>query len=152
MNEPTKYLQHYIDISEKYSNVKEVYSEAAEGVRSRVRIFAANGRYKYQIYTEINPELKKSPFINNPNPTCVDVIRFRVGSHLLPIETGRWARTPRENRLCTACGVLGDELHAIYHCGEVNRTGLVLSEPWSSLWRDKDVFSLFRNLKVAKML
>ena len=152
MNEPTNYIKHYIDICERYSSVKEVYSEAAEGVKSRVREFAENGRYKYRIYTEMNPDLQKSPFINNPNPISGDVIRFRVGSHLLPIETGRWTRTLRENRLCTACGVLGDERHAIYQCGEVDRTGLHLRQPLSSLWNSDNVLSLFRNLKVAKLL
>ena len=80
------------------------------------------------------------------------MIRFRVGSHLLPIETGRWTRTLRENRLCTACGVLGDERHAIYQCGEVDRQGLLLGQPVSSLWSSEDVFILFRNLKVAKLI
>ena len=100
----------------------------------------------------MNPDLQKSPFIDNPNPISGDVIRFRLGSHLLPIETGRWARISREDRLCTACGVLGDEHHAIYQCPEVDRDGLALREPLSSLWNNEGVFSLLRNLKVAKLI
>ena len=152
LREPTDYIQHYVDICEKYSSVKEVYSEAVEGVKNRVREFAENGQYKYKIYTEMNPDLQKSPFIYNPNPVSGDIIKFRLGSHLLPIETGRWTRTVREHRLCTACGVLGDERHAIYQCGEVDRTGLILSEPLSSLWNNEGVVSLFRNLRVAKLI
>ena len=68
LREPTDYIQHYVDICEKYSSVKEVYSEAVEGVKNRVREFAENGQYKYKIYTEMNPDLQKSPFIYNPNP------------------------------------------------------------------------------------
>ena len=88
----------------------------------------------------------------NSNPISVDIIRFRLGSHLLPIETGRWTRTMRENRLCSVCGVLGDERHVIYHCGEVDRSGLHLMEPLNSLWKNDDVFRLFSNLKIAKLL
>jgi hypothetical protein len=152
MDEPTEYIQHYLDISEKYSCVDEVYSEAAEGVKNRVREFSANDRYKYKIYTEMNPDLKKSPFIDHPDPISGDIIRFRLGSHTLPIETGRWTRTLRENRLCSSCGVLGDERHAIYQCGEVDRTGLMLREPLSSVWNEEGLHSLFRNMKNAKLL
>ena len=152
LNEPTDCIQRYIDICEKYSCVKEVYSEAAESLKSRVCEFAEKGQYKYKIYTEMNPSLEKSKFIDNPNPISEDVIRFRLGSHLLPIETGRWARISRENRLCTACGVMGDERHAVYQCREVDRAGLTLSESWSSLWDNDDVYTLVRNLKVAKLL
>ena len=152
INEPTDYIKHYIKISEKYSSVKEVYSEAAENVKIRVREYAGQGHYKYQIYTEMNPTLQKSPFIDNPNPISVDIMRFRLGSHLLPIETGRWTRTAREHRLCTVCGVLGDERHVIYHCREVDRSGLLLIEPLSCLWKNEGIFTLFSNLKVAKLL
>ena len=51
-------------------------------------------------------------------------IRLRLSSHSFPIGTGRWSRTKREERLCEKCGVLGDEIHYIYNCTDVNRTGL----------------------------
>ena len=44
--------------------------------------------------------------------------RLRLSSHRLRIETGRWSRIPRENRLC-ACGVIQDEAHAIQVCPNV---------------------------------
>ena len=42
----------------------------------------------------------------------------------MPVETGRWTRTPRENRLCSSCNVIGDEKHYIYDCIEIDRTNL----------------------------
>ena len=80
------------------------------------------GRYKYKIYFDINPELHVSPFINNLHPLCRNIIRFRLGSHCLPIETGRWSRVTREQRLCETCNVLGDEHHVKYHCTCMYRT------------------------------
>mgnify|MGYP001195529472 CR=1 FL=1 len=42
----------------------------------------------------------------------------------MPIETGRWRRVEREERLCVTCNVLGDEEHYIYTCPEIDRTDL----------------------------
>ena len=42
--------------------------------------------------------------------------RFRLGNHHLPIERGRWNNTPRNERLCERCDVLGDEHHAVFSC------------------------------------
>lgn len=41
--------------------------------------------------------------------------RFRVSSHNFKIETGRWSRTVREQRLCE-CGIIQDETHVIFDC------------------------------------
>ena len=48
-------------------------------------------------------------------------VRLRLSSHSFPIETGRWSRKRREDRLCTKCNVLGDEVHFIYNCVNKNR-------------------------------
>lgn len=48
--------------------------------------------------------------------------RFRILSHKLPIETGRWKNVPRENRNCKLCnsGDIGDEFHYIFKCSKFN--------------------------------
>ena len=47
-------------------------------------------------------------------------VQFRLGSHTLPIEQGRFARPalPRLLRQCTACDTqaVGDELHCMFGC------------------------------------
>ena len=45
----------------------------------------------------------------------VAVLHVRLSSHELRIETGRWARIPRERRLCP-CGEIQDEKHVIVDC------------------------------------
>ena len=74
------------------------------------------------------------------------ITRFRLGSHYLPIETGRWSRKPRNERLCHSCEVLGDEFHLVFTCTEVNRTGLILPATFNELWLCNDVFELFKRI------
>ncbi len=46
----------------------------------------------------------------------------------LPVVTGRFSRTPREERLCTKCdgGFLGDEYHVMLECRNEDITALRL--------------------------
>ena len=46
------------------------------------------------------------------------ILRFRMGSHLLPIEQGRHLRLPRHRRVCRLChtGALGDKRHMLLEC------------------------------------
>ena len=111
----------------------------------------SKGRYRFQIYHELNPELQQSPFITNLHPVSGDIIKFRVGSHNLPIETGRWSRKLRADRLCTECMVLGDEKHALYSCGSIDRRDLALPISLRDLWKSEHVFTLFKRLRDAKI-
>ena len=44
--------------------------------------------------------------------------QFSMGSHMLGVETGRWQRLPRAQRLCQrcSCGVVDDEAHMVWGC------------------------------------
>ena len=48
------------------------------------------------------------------------LVQFRLGSHTLPIEQGRFARPalPRRLRRCTFCSTqaVGDEVHSVFDC------------------------------------
>ncbi len=41
---------------------------------------------------------------------------LKVSSHRLAIESGRWNRTPVNNRICEVCARLEDEYHFILEC------------------------------------
>ena len=46
------------------------------------------------------------------------VTRYRLSSHNLKVETGRWSRTNRENRTCSCeQGGIQDEEHVTSVCG-----------------------------------
>ena len=46
------------------------------------------------------------------------IFRYRMGSHMLPIEQGRHLQLPRHRRVCKLCrtGALGDERHLLLEC------------------------------------
>jgi hypothetical protein len=74
-------------------------------------------------YKEINPDLKVHPVYNTD--TYIDerkrvvFTRFRVSSHSLKIETGRWARINPEDRVCDCDrGGVQDERHIVFDCSK----------------------------------
>ena len=62
----------------------------------------------------------RKSYLSLPLPArCVtQMLRFRMGCHGLPRDTGSWARIPRADRVCTLCGPgsLGDEKHLVFEC------------------------------------
>ena len=44
--------------------------------------------------------------------------RFRLSSHHLKIETGRWARIEVERRVCDCEGGIQNELHVLLKCAK----------------------------------
>ena len=70
-------------------------------------------------YRQINPELKvhqvykTDQYIDERKRSVFT--KFRLSSHSLKIETGRWSRIAREDRLCD-CGGIQDESHVVFDC------------------------------------
>ena len=147
----TKFLKHYEDLASRYDGGKDILVEGLNFVKQKIRTLAASGCSKYSIYLKINPELDPSPFLHIVHPTSRDIIRFRVGSHYLPIETGRWSRKQRHERLCTNCDTIGDEEHIIYNCTLISRDGIQIDEI-SKLWFQPEVYEIFSRIKAAKFL
>ena len=101
----------------------------------------------------MNPELTQSPSLHRVDAVGKSMVKFRVGSHNLPIEIGRWNRTPREERLCATCGVIGDENHVVYGCSMIDRNDLGgLPPTMSTIWEHKGVNRLFKRLLQEKLI
>ena len=86
---------------------------------------------KRKEYLSINPQLKPNEIYH-----CQNVLethrraytRMRLGSHKLKIETGRWARIPREQRLCQCREEIQTEEHVILKCSQTEHLRINLVE------------------------
>ena len=45
-----------------------------------------------------------------------NITKFRISDHSLLIETGRYFRIPRDQRLCETCKIIDDEPHFFFNC------------------------------------
>jgi len=75
---------------------------------------------KFRTYVHINPYMTVFPMyvgkvLSIPDRDRVYDTRLRLSSHKLAIQTGRWSRIRREDRLCPY-GVIQTEEHVICHC------------------------------------
>ena len=85
-------------------------------IRNRINVRTTT---KFNQYKAMNPLLVQSKFYGtyiNDN-LRINVSRFMLSSHNLRIETGRWSRIERKNRLCD-CSNSGiqDEYHVLFEC------------------------------------
>ena len=67
----------------------------------------------------MNPRMEVHDMYSNRNikeHERLAVTKYRLSSHNLAIETGRWSRKQREERICPECRVMQDESHALAHC------------------------------------
>ena len=149
---PTSYLQHYVNLNNKYDTPKRIYEHFNYELKESISSKANDDHYKFKTYMEINPNLLPSPFLKHYNPIVNDIIKFRLGSHHLPIETGRWLRIPRIERLCRFCGVVGDEKHLLFNCTVINRNDLNMQCSLDNIWFHDSIFELFENLKQSEFL
>ena len=102
---------------------REHVFDAAE---RRIESMKNSTKTKTKTYLTINPSCSVHQMYTTTERYLADyrrieMTRFRLGSHRLGVETGRWSRTPAERRLCT-CGVdeVQDEAHVVYRCRFTN--------------------------------
>ena len=154
LNNKSDFLKHYTDLDKSYISSDDLKAEQIKLVHTKIRNLAADKdkHYKYWVYLQLNPELKPSPFLGRIDKVGKAMTKFRLGSHKLKIETGRWSRVPRDERLCGTCNVLGDERHCIYDCVEIPRGDLDLPMDLPSIWSYAKVNVLFKRIIHAEYL
>ena len=75
---------------------------------------------RFSTYLALNPRLDVHSMYLDSHSVLdtlrIAVSRLRLSSHRLKVETGRWARIPREERLCVCAPVIQDESHVVLEC------------------------------------
>ena len=76
---------------------------------------------KLSFYCTIKDEYSPSPYLaltKKKNPSRKALVRFRISSHQLKIETGGYEKIPRDERMCYFCtgNKIEDENHFLLDC------------------------------------
>ena len=77
---------------------------------------------KFTLYREtMNPELAPHLIYSDtdgaiPEHERICFTKLRTSSHSLAVETGRWSRIPREERMCTCGTSVQTEAHVLLDC------------------------------------
>ena len=78
---------------------------------------------KGSFYKLFKNTLKFEPYLLLQPNIVRPLLKFRTLNHKLPIETGRWENTPRENRTCKHCTspAVADEQHYLFNCESIHQ-------------------------------
>ena len=131
---------------EQVMNAPDHIRTDKEELMERVR---SNEGSKYRTYCELNPELSVHPLYLNSRFIVEDSLRitftrFRLSSHRLRVELGRWSRTPRDQRLCRCGTGIQDEQHLLL-CPQTQE----IRESFN--YHSTDLYDLFQNMDKKKL-
>ena len=75
-------------------------------------------KVKLERYARIKKEMKKEWWLRESRVWTRRWVKVRAGVERLAVETGRWKRVPRVQRVCKMCnsGEAEDEGHALDRC------------------------------------
>ena len=113
MNKP---MCKYIDgIMNGGEFVADTLAEIKDGINNKPPT-----AMKFRTYCSLNPTLEVHPLYTKKAATIPDYLRitftrYRLSSHQLRIEVGRWSRTPRDQRICPCGTGIQDEFH-VFQC------------------------------------
>ena len=111
----------YRKIQELLPNESDIVEEDR---MKRIEAIRASTSSKRVMFAKLNPSLELHKLYKNKalaEHKRIEFTRFRVSSHNLKIETGRWSRKERENRVCQCnIGGIQDEFHALFRCEMTN--------------------------------
>ena len=95
--------------------------------------------------SQLNPSLQQHKLYKNntlKEHQRIEFTRYRVSSHNLKVETGRWSRVDRGNHVCPCnIGGIQDESHVLFKC-ELTRSlrekHFIHSDSFDDLFNEKD--------------
>ena len=103
----------------KIKNIGFQYDYYGESLASAKNAIRLSNTTRRTTYLTLNPELVINDLYSGsfsiPEFARIAVTRLRTSSHRLKIESGRWARIPRDLRLCS-CGEIQNEDHVLLRC------------------------------------
>ena len=106
-------LQKLLDVGTSFDYI----SASQEATREAVRTSASSRRVAYaRINTRLDLSYVYSAEASVSEATRIAYTRIHLASHRLKVETGRWSRTPLEDRTCPCGDGIQTEQHVLLTC------------------------------------
>ena len=110
--------------TKSYRYIQTIFEDQSdiyvEDKSRRAEELKASSSTKRGTFIKLNPSLQQHKVYKNdvlPEFKRIEFTRFRLSSHNLKVETGRWSRTEQENRTCSCtAGGVQDETHVLFKC------------------------------------
>ena len=110
-----KFINHYRSLKTQFQNHTNCRDMQNNTFLETLKLTIRNERYinsTLGTYCSINPTLE-TPIHDSIESERILITKYRTGSHNLKIETGRWFRKDRSQRLCDKCNL--NSLQTITH-------------------------------------
>ena len=111
-----------LDIQSPCPEAAYDFSSAVEADQSKaataLMTAKADSRKEYTYYS-LKTEFSREKYISDSKSRHLRrvIANFRLGSHWLKVQTGRYIKQPYDERICDTCGIgIEDEIHAIFVC------------------------------------
>jgi hypothetical protein len=98
----------------------DLYSSYVDSFKQVLWASIRSGGGRKQFYSLLSPAFGPQPYLHRCRDpfgrSCLS--KFRLSSHSLAVETGRWGGLEREDRRCTHCNgkAIEDEQHFLFDC------------------------------------
>ena len=108
---------------------------------------------KAVMYRRLNPDLSvheaytSNVYVNERERMIFT--RFRLCSHHLKVETGRWARIEADKRVCDCGGGVQDEPHVLFDCPKTEDVRRLFGVNYETY---QDVGSLMNGMRVHELV
>lgn len=115
-----------------------------------------NNSTRLQTYCVFKHTFESEKYLNviTENKYKVALSRFRISSHSLLIETGRYDGTPREQRICRSCTMnkLEDEYHFLLVCPNYRELRSKYFKPYFCHWPTMHKFEILLSSSSKKTI
>ena len=107
---------------ESVMSTDDIVTEEIQNIKNSIENQPSSAT-KFLTYKTFNPTLSTHNLYTTSAPSIPDFLRitftrFRLSSHRLRVEVGRWSRTPHDQRICSCGTGIQDEVH-LFQCPRV---------------------------------
>jgi hypothetical protein len=137
---------HDINFEQIKQRIKDIYYQSWYANINNSRRLASYSIFKH--------EFKFENYLDNikTNKFRIALSKFRLSSHDLAIETGRYTNTPRDERKCRHCNITENEYHFLLVCPKFRHLRQKYFKPYFCHWPNMHKFESLMSTNSPKII